>query len=161
MGTNLVAKRCYDYSEILPIINHDAIWDCICEDGINSYIPDLINEFWVCIYSGPTNIGCYRIHATGAICYEIHAFIIPEHRKKHSMDASRLILEWAVKNVHGLEKIFCKIPSLYKNVVAHTVNMGFSREGSRTECFLKNGKIYDLEFFGITKSHIEEILRKE
>jgi len=128
-----------------------SMWDDISEDGVESYAPDVINEFWVEILLDET-LGLYRIHQLTSVCYQIHAFILPEHRD-HAKESGRVILQWCLDYL-TFNKLIAEIPKKYENVYHFTKNQGFKDEGVNRQSFLKDGKLWDTWRLGILKEEI-------
>lgn len=148
----LSANRTLDAGIILNAFENEQLWDEISEDGVESYIPDVINEFWVALTDDKL-IGFYRIHALNTITYQIHAFILPEFRKKYAKQSGELILHWCLDMLE-FNKLVAEIPFKYENVYRFTKSMGFKDEGINRQSFLKDGKIWDAHRLGITREEI-------
>ena len=128
----------------------------ISEDGVESYTPDLINEFWIGLYKDEL-IGCYRIHPIYGATYEIHAFILPEHRKEHSKESGKVILKWCLDNTE-MKKLVCMIPDRFKNVIGFVKSIGFVNEGCNRLSYTKDGQLWDVHHFGLTRDEIEGLV---
>lgn len=152
----MIASRTLDYGLVIDILKNEQLFDEISEDGVSTYLPDIINEYWVQIVSDQT-IGLYRLHQLNGITFQIHAFILPEHRSQ-SKESGKVILEWCLNNLE-FEKLVAEIPFKYQNVVEFTAQMGFIDEGINRKSFLKDGKIWDTLRMGITRSEVEQWLQ--
>ena len=144
------SERTLDYGLAISVI--DRVFDEISEDGIDLYVPDVVNEHWIALYKDQL-IGMYRIHQVNAITYQIHAFILPEFRC-HSKESGEVILKWCLDNL-DFNKLIAEIPAKYENVLNFTRHQGFKDEGINRESFLKDGKIWDTYRLGITRKEIE------
>ncbi len=151
--TGLEAKRTLDVGIILSILQDEQLLDEISEDGINSFVPDVINEYWVLLTDDDV-IGLYRLHALNFITYQIHAFILPQYRKKYAKQSGHLILDWCLDMVE-FNKLIAEIPVKYENVYRFTKSMGFKDEGVNRQSFRKDDKIWDTYRLGITRQEIE------
>lgn len=127
------------------------LWDDISEDNAPPFVPDVINEYWVGIFSDGRLAGCYRIHQVTSVCYQIHAFMIDRADKSSGM----VVLKWAVENIEDMQKLIADIPACYPNVYHFTKKQGFSDEGINRQSFTKNGKIHDMHRLGVTREEIE------
>jgi len=148
-ATQMKAYRTLDVGLCIDVMK--AMWDEISEDGVESYAPDVINEFWVEILS-PETIGLYRIHQLTAMSYQIHAFILPEHRDQ-AKESGEVILQWCLDYLK-FNKLIAEIPKKYENVYHFTKKQGFKDEGVNRQCFLKDGKLWDTWRLGILKEEI-------
>ena len=151
----MIAVRTLDYGIIIGLLADKQLFSEISEDGIDSYIPDVINEYWVLI-TDKELVGAYRVHQVNSITYQIHAFLLPEQRDK-SKESGKVILEWCIENLE-FNKLIAEIPKKYENVYRFTKGMGFKDEGINRESFLKDGKIWDTYRLGQTKKEIEQWL---
>lgn len=156
----MIVSRCYDYSIIYNlIIKNEEMYDRISEDNAETYIPDILNEYWLTFENDDNQlVGAFRFHMKYSATWEIHALILQEHRKAHSQEAAKLALKWALENIEGLGKLVCSIPVIYKDVYHFTKKNGFSDEGINRNCFTKNGELLDMYMLGATKQEIENFL---
>jgi hypothetical protein len=158
MDTNLIALRTFDFSLAYELANTPELFDAFTEDDSPEYMPDVVNEHWVIIYSPDgIAIGGYRIGHMLRKTVEIHAFILPEFRADYAKESGRLILSWCLENL-DFEKMVTFIPQLYKNIYHFTKQQGFKEEGFNRSSFLKGGKMHGMYHMGITKAEIIESL---
>ena len=153
----MIACRTLDYGIVIGLLADKQLFSEISEDGIDSYIPDVISEYWVLI-TDKELVGAYRIHQVNAITYQIHAFILPDQRE-HAKESGRLILEWCLEHLE-FNKLIAEIPKKYMNVLNFTRHQGFKDEGINRKSFLKDGKIWDTYRLGQTRKEIEEWLAR-
>lgn len=149
------AYRTLDYALAIDIFNR--MFDEVSEDDIESYVPDVVNEYWVALAEEETIIGLYRLHQLNAITYQIHALILSEHRERHAKESGRIILQWCLDNL-DFHKLVAEIPELYRNVYHFTKGQGFQDEGINRESFRKNGKIHNAYRLGMTRKEVESWL---
>lgn len=158
MDTSLTAVRTMDFSIAYAITSIPEIFDCISEDGVEDYMPDVVNEFWVLMQTEQGEIaGAYRLHYVSGRTVQIHAHIIPEYRKDYAKLSSIVILDWCITNL-DFDKIVAVIPQKYKNVYHFTKNAGFKDEGFNRSSFMKDGKLIGQYYLGMTKPEVEEVL---
>jgi len=156
MEASLKAIRTLDYGLASRVC--EAVFDEISEDGVDSYLPDVVNEFWITLIEGDELIGLYRLHQVSAITYQIHAMILPEHRKQYAKQSGEIILVWCLKNLK-FTKLIAEIPKKYENVYRFTKSMGFKDEGVNRSSYLKDGIEWDAHRLGQTKQEIESWLQ--
>lgn len=152
MVKTLTAARTLDYGLAIWII--DQVFDEISEDGIDSYVPDVISEHWVTLFDGENCVGMYRLHQVNAITYQIHAFIRPDHRERWAKESGKVILHWCLDNLE-FNKLIAEIPAKYQNVYHFTKGQGFKDEGINRQSFLKDGEIWDTYRLGMTREEIK------
>ena len=150
----LSASRTLDFGLAIDVVNQ--VFDEISEDGVDTYLPDVVNEHWVALYHGEC-IGMYRVHQVNGVTYQIHSFILKEHRKQWAKESGRTILEWCLDNLE-FNKLIAEIPAKYQNVLNFTRHQGFQDEGINRQSFLKDGKIWDTYRLGMTREEIESWL---
>lgn len=144
--TSLIPQRTLDVGLCMDVMH--AMWDEISEDGVDEFFPDVINEHWVQM----EEIGLYRLHQLNAVTYQIHAFILPEHRDK-AKESGVAILKWCLDNL-DFNKLIAEIPMKYPNVYHFTKHQRFKDEGINRGSFLKDGKIWDTWRLGLLKEEI-------
>lgn len=147
-------ERITDYTISNFIIGE--CWDEISEDDADDYKADLYGEYWIGLYE-PMLIGCYRLHQINKATWQIHAFILPEHRREYSKESGASILQWCLDNL-DFEKLICIIPDRFPNVVGFVESIGFKHEGTNRQSYTKDGQLWDLQSFGLTKEEIKGIL---
>jgi len=155
------ADRIFDTDLIKAVITRDDMWATVAEDGQNKgdYLADVINECWIMITDDDELVGLYNLHVHNSITIEIHAHILPEHRKKYSKDSGRAALEWIYLNSPEYKKVIAQIPVIYENVKKFTCSFGFKEEGINRMSYLKNSVIVDQWMLGITREEIEGYLK--
>jgi len=163
MDSGLEAIRTYDDHLIKAIMTLPEMWATVAEDGQSPvlYEPNVEDEAWVLITKdgGEELIGAYRIHSHNSVTVEIHAQILPEHRKEHGKESGRTILKWILDNADpDCQKVIAQIPEIYPNVINFTKGQGFKEEGVNRLSYKKNGIIVDQVLLGITRSEIESVL---
>lgn len=151
----LTAVRLTDY--IVAKYAIDSCWDDISEDGIDQYMPDIVNEFWIGLFFEDGLVGCYRLHQINKFTWEGHAFMLPEFRNKYSVIGCLTILNWMVENI-DFKKLIASVPKLYPNVMIFLEKIGFKVEGINRKSWTKNGELWDMVNYGLTLSEIKRLL---
>lgn len=158
----MIAKRTFDYELIEKIISTPEIFDFICEDGFEKFDQSLINtekDCWVSISSDDLCVGVYHLHPHNSVTLEIHAHILSEHRKEHSIASGKAILQWVLDECpDNYQKIIAQVPKLYHNVKVFCEINGFKVEGVNRLSHVKNGTLHDQWLLGITREEIKSFL---
>ena len=154
MDTSLKLERVIDKDYIKSVLS--KMWDNVCEDGhaLSDFDPKVLETCWVKV----GDYGLYCLHPHNKVTLEIHAFILPEHRKEQSIKTGKEILKWIYKECEQYKKIIAQIPALYPNVKKFCLKQGFQLEGINRLSHLKNGELVDQWLLGITRDEIEVIL---
>ena len=153
-------SRTYDVEMIKEMITRDCIWSTIAEDGQvkEDYSPKVDAECWLEMKADDVLVGLYNLHSHNAITVQIHAHVLPEHRKKHSKATGIGSLRWIYDNAPVYKKVVAQIPFCYENVKNFTMSMGFKLEGINRLSYQKNGDIIDQWQLGITRDEIKSHL---
>lgn len=154
----LTPVRTMDYSVAHSITSIPEMFDTIAEDGADSFVPDVLNEYWVLMMTEENLVaGCYNVHQISGPVYEIHALMLPEFRKKYAALSGKAIFEWCLANLK-FEKLNATIPQKYKNVYHFTKGFGFKDEGFDRDSHFKDGKLMGRYRLGITKQEVLDFL---
>lgn len=100
----------------------------------------------------------YNIHARNSVTAEIHAHVVPKHRKQYSKETGYHALRWIYENAPTYHKVVAQIPVIYENVRQFTIGFGFQDEGINRQSYLKDYQIVDQWMLGITRDEIGETL---
>lgn len=128
--------RCFDSSIALAVMQ--AMWDEVSEDGCDDYLPDVVNEHWLSVARGHTFIGMCRIHQHTSVLWEIHAFILPNHRG-NSIGAGTEALRYAREHCEG--RLIVTVPECFENVIKYVKALGFEQQGYSPKSYRKNGLV--------------------
>ena len=152
-------ERTYDRDMITDIMTVPAIWDTVAEDDQDpaDFVADTDKECWLRITNQNDEIiGVFNLHPMNSATLEIHAQVLPEHRREHSQDAGRAVLGWIYENAPEYKKLVAWVPDFYVNVLKYVSGFGFVIEGCNRKSYLKNGELHDLMLLGITREEIHE-----
>lgn len=143
MGVNVV--RTLDVGLCLSVINEPSIWEVISEDTatLENNIPDVVNEFWLAIYSDDNLIGVCRYHQKWKNTIQGHIQILPKYRKDHSVETGHALIDW-VKNNTDYSIIYTEVPSIYSNVIEFLKGFGYTKNGLIKDCYTKDQKTTDI-----------------
>jgi len=150
----MIACRVFEPEVVKSILLRPEIVATIAEDGVDDFEPDMIRNIWLMMKSGETEVGLYQIERINGITAQIHANVLPEHRKPHSKATGRAALDWVYANLPEIHKVIAVIPDLYPNVRDFTMSFGFQLEGVNRQSYMKNGAIHDQWLLGITRPEI-------
>lgn len=164
MGCSLIiAERTRDANVVRSVIAHPDIWKTISEDGhnIDEYEPNVDeSECWLMMTFEGELIGLYNYHAHNSATVEVHAHVLPGHRKQHSKETGIAALKWLYENFPGYNKVIANVPVVYENVKSFTCGCGFQVEGLNRQSYVKNGEYIDQWLLGITRAEIKEFLNE-
>lgn len=147
--------RITDYQVAQYIVNE--LWYEISEDNAPAYTPDLIKEYWIGLLNDKELVGCARFHQLTSITWEAHAFILPDFRKKYGPLSCLTTLNWMIENT-DCQKIVANVPNRFPNVMGFLEKIGFKKEGVNRQSFTKDGKLWDIVNYGLTRTEIEVLL---
>ena len=147
VAVGLSARRIYDVQVCMGVMH--SMWDDISEDDAEEYYPDVVNEYWIGMFTDKL-VGMYRIHQLTSVSYQIHAFMMDRSQK----DSGKVILQWVIDNLPDMLKLNADIPEIFPNVLHFCLNLGFQDEGYDRHCYSKNGRIWGMNRLGITRDEI-------
>lgn len=153
------ARRTYSVSLIKAVMLLPEIWATIAEDGQDpaDFDPDVNDEIWLTMETGEgILVGLYNLHSRNAVTVEIHAQVLPEHRKEYSRATGLAALRWIRVNLPTCHKVIATVPALYPNVKKFTESFGFQLEGVNRASYLKEGELHDQWNLGITRGEIDD-----
>ena len=139
-------KQCCNPEAIRAVFTNPAIWDTIAEDNQNpeEFEPDFRNELYLAVWVDYEIIGFYAFRVVNWIELDVHAQILPEHRKKHALASGLAMIEWFNHDAPArFKKLTAQIPFKYPNVKNFGLSIGFEIEGINRQSYMKNGEIYD------------------
>jgi RimJ/RimL family protein N-acetyltransferase len=82
-----------------------------------------------------------------AVTYEIHFYLLPEHRGKFFRKFVREGIAWMFDNTPCRKVVGMTI----QNFDAICGDAGMVREGCFARAFLKDGRLYDMNLYGVCK----------
>lgn len=147
--------RITDYAVAFYVLLNPEIEKVIYEDGSPQMIPDLLNEYWFGVSYGKDICGCFRLAPQGKVIYQIHTMFIPGFRR-HAKIAGDLLGKWCLDNLENFQSMFCMVPVCFENVSKHAIAKGFEKVGTLRNACIRDGEIYDVEMYSISRKKIEE-----
>ena len=141
----VTAERTLHVGEILDVLTNDIIFDSISEDGatFNDLRINVIDDYWVDLRVDGVLIGVTQFKPIFNKCYDAHIHILPKHRKLHSLNAGKALIEWCGENIGGCI-LYTTIPAFCKNVVNFLKVFDFNITGEIPLAWKKNGKQNDM-----------------
>ena len=141
MDFNLNVERTFDVKLCLDILTDEDIFDSISEDGatFDNLKVDVISDYWLKIVVNDELIGVMQLKQMFSKCYDSHIHILKEWRKKYSMMAGELILDWCRENITG-SLLYTNVPEFCPNVKEFLIGFGFTEQGVLPNAWRKNGK---------------------
>jgi hypothetical protein len=150
VGFGLI-ERVYDKDRIKPIVL-SMIGDVI-EDGTSHECFDL-NVKRDCWLSCDDYSALFHIKAFNRTTLDLHCYIPKKNRGK-SIEYGKEALNWIKESAPDMyKKVVTQSPSIYRHIKIYLLKMGFTLEGCYTSSFLKNGKVWDLNLFGLKRCDI-------
>ena len=127
--------------------------DDVIEDGTSHdcFELDVNGDCWL---SCDGYKALFHVKAFNRTVLDLHCYIPIENRSKSKYYAKAAI-KWINKNAPEMyKKIITQVPSIYRHIKIYVKSLGFKQEGSYTDSFLKNGKLWDLDLFGLKRCDI-------
>lgn len=153
-------ERSYDIEEINSVFTHPDIWATIAEDNQQpeSFLPDAVRDVYMGVYVDGGLIGFYAFKVLSSAELDIHAQILPQHRKKHALASGRAILEWFYNHAPTrFVKLTAQVPFKYPNVKNFCESVGLKVEGINKQSYRKDGQIFDKWHLGITREEVGKL----
>lgn len=157
---DISVERSYDIEEINSVFTHPDIWATIAEDNQQpeSFLPDAVRDVYMGVYVDGGLIGFYAFKVLSSAELDIHAQILPQHRKKHALASGRAILEWFYNHAPArFVKLTAQVPFKYPNVKNFCESVGLKIEGVNKQSYRKDGEIFDKWHLGITREEVGEL----
>lgn len=151
----ILIRRTLDLEVVQNVMTE--MWDDISEDGVDSYLPDVVNEYYLLAIIDQKAIGMFRFHPIGLHNFQGHIFILPQYRDKYARMSGIAALKWIYSQEH-MKKICAVVPMIYPKVIYFLKNMGFTEEGMVRSAYLKNGTMHHMNYLGMTRKEIGDKL---
>jgi RimJ/RimL family protein N-acetyltransferase len=153
---SLLIERTFNADLVKRVLTLPEMWRTIAEDGVEpeDFEPDMNGELWLAIWDDMEIIGVFNLHSWTRTNAQIHAHVIPNHRKKYSKKAGGVALRYIYDKYPMINKINAVIPVIYRNVRNFTEGFGFRLEGVNKLSYTKGGNVIDQWYMGITRDEI-------
>ena len=141
----MIVERTFDVKVCLDILTDSHIFDSISEDTatIENLRVDVLDDYWLKIEVDSQIIGVVQFKQMFNKCFDSHIHILKNHRRKHSIEAGRLILKWCNDNIKD-SLLYTNVPCFCDNVKAFLINFGFKEQGVLPNAWRKNGEMNDM-----------------
>ena len=154
----MIAERTYEVSLIRDILMEPEIHARITDDSHAQLDIDVDAESWVKMVVDDEIIGVYCLHPLNRWTLQIHAHVLAQYRDKHALDTGKAILKWFLEHTDYL-KIVAEIPVCFPDVLKFTQKFGFKVEGCNRQSLMKDNKLIDQVWLGITRDEVESYFR--
>ena len=150
MGTSLI-ERVYDEKRITEIVM--TMFNDVVEDNTSTECFDL-DVYGDCWLSCDNYKALFHISPFNRTTLDLHCYIPKENRNK-SKDYGFMATNWIKESAPEMyKKVITQSPSIYRHIRLYVKSLGFELEGSYKGAFLKNGKLWDLNLFGLNRCDI-------
>lgn len=127
--------------------------DDVVEDGTikECFDLDVVRDCWL---SCDNYSALFHVKAFNRTTLDLHCYI-PKANRNKSKIYGLMATNWIKENAPGMyKKVITQVPSIYRHVRLYVKSLGFELEGSYTDSFLKNDKLWDLNLFGLKRCDI-------
>jgi len=107
------------------------------------------NEFYHVLM--PNKFTAILIYPLNFITYDFHVSVLKEGRGQLAVDAVKKALAEYIFKKTPCRKIIIFVPDFNKSMIRFAHNIGAKIEGVIKNSFLKRGKLYDMQLFGLSK----------
>jgi len=141
----LTIQRTLDVGLCMGVLDDPIIYDAISEDGFTEADKkiDVINDIWLRLDDGDTNIGVVYFQPKFSHCYDAHIQILPQHRRDYTQKSGEIILQWCKDNLKGC-LIYTNVPAFCESVALFLLSFGFEESGRLKKAYKKRGELHDL-----------------
>jgi len=141
-------ERVYDKDKITEIVK--TMFEDVVEDGtiFDCFDLDVYGDCWL---SCDDYDALFHIKPFNRTTLDLHCYIPQENRNK-SKEYGFIAIDWIKENAPEMyKKIITQVPSIYRHIVIYVRSLGFRKEGCYKKSFLKNGELWDLNLFGLSR----------
>ncbi len=134
----------------------EPLWPYISDDGATPFEEwepriDEDSRWYVSVENGQ-HCGVFWMRRVNYVTWEAHANVLPrfwgdKRGTAHCQQAITKMMEDT-----GAKKVVAYIPVCYPQVMEMAEQIGFVREGVRPKSWQKDGKLYDVVLYGITRT---------
>jgi hypothetical protein len=137
---SVVMMPSFDMDSINSILKDDEMWPRVSANGQDKdsfYMMPVSGHLYVKAFYENNLCGFYHLSPLTESAFEIHANILADYRQ-YSKALSRGILDWC-KNSLPAKTLVAHIPEHRKDVIGHTLSMGFKEVGIIPGAAMNNG----------------------
>jgi hypothetical protein len=151
-----------DINDVARILVDNSVLPFICDDGgaepdyIRQYASSLLDNVSVYVLMPRVNTLIIFI-PTNAVTYDLHVATIKGGGRRFIKQDAHKAVEWMLDNTQ-VKKFTTMCPR--SNPAARIMAMAckMKKEGTITQSWLKDGRLWDIDIFGITSESAREIL---
>jgi RimJ/RimL family protein N-acetyltransferase len=142
-----------DFTLVKSTLTHDSQMRMSSEDATDaaSWEP---NEdprlLYLAVRDGGQLLGIFTFVPQNAICFEIHAAVLPLAWGHRSRQALRGALEFAWRETPA-RRVVASIPAYNRLAIALGRSAGMTQYGVNSNSFLRHGELWDQVLLGISK----------
>lgn len=144
-------ERVYDKERITKIVM--TMINDVIEDGTSHDCFDLDVER-DCWLSCDNYKALFHVKAFNRTTLDLHCYV-PKENRSNSKEYGLMATNWIKNNSPEMyQKVITQTPSIYRHIKIYIKSLGFTQEGTYTGAFLKGGKVWDLNLFGLKRCDI-------
>jgi len=144
-------ERVYDEKRITDIVM--TMIDDVVEDGTihDCFDLDVNRDCWL---SCDNYKALFHVKAFNRTTLDLHCYV-PKENRNNSKIYGLMATSWIKDNAPEMyQKVITQTPSIYRHIRMYIKSLGFKQEGAYTDAFLKNGKVWDLNLYGLKRCDI-------
>ena len=144
-------ERVYDEKRITDIVM--TMINDVVEDGTSNdcFDLDVTRDCWL---SCDDYKALFHVKAFNRTTLDLHCYI-PKEFRNNSKTYGLMATNWIKGNAPDMyKKVITQTPSIYRHIRLYIKSLGFKQEGIYTGAFLKNGKVWDLNLYGLKRCDI-------
>jgi hypothetical protein len=144
-------ERVYDEDRITKVVM--TMIDDVVEDGTSHDCFDLdVNRD--CWLSCDNYKALFHVKAFNRTTLDLHCYV-PKEFRCNSKVYGLMATNWIKDNAPDMyKKVITQAPSIYRHIGLYIKSLGFKQEGAYTGAFLKNGRVWDLNLYGLKRCDI-------
>ena len=152
------AERTYDAALIRRLMGR--MGPQIAEDGldIDTWEPDLLKTCWLPVFIEADPVALFSLDALNSVTAEMHANVLPAYRALYRHDIAKIVFSWILHNAKEYQKIVTTVPFLHRHIKRYAGEMGMQVEGISRSSYIKDNRLWDQWYMGITRSEMQEVL---
>ena len=138
--------RVYDEQKITEIVM--SMFDDVVEDNTDKscFELDVNADCWIA--QGDYE-ALFQVVPFNRTTLDLHCYI-PKGNRNKSKEYALSAINWIKENAPSMyRKIITQTP--FRHIKIFVLSLGFEKEGSYKKAFTKNGKLHDLDIFGMAR----------
>ena len=146
-------ERTRDFGLVRAVLTHPSQVRMASDDGTDLASWSPCEDERVCYITareGDAVLGIFTLIGQNAVCYEIHAALLPFAWGARTRTALRGALAWSFENT-PVRRIVCGIPTYNKLAIKLAKDCGFRAYGRNPASWLRHATLHDLVLLGISR----------